>query len=110
MSHREIPELYLACITSSNSAYDGRCSERPPINSRYHTICVKESAILQRSASRTRRLASYTRRWFSVKKFKKYVILFISARKIPLTILVTVGHSFGFACELELAHPVANES
>ncbi len=42
--------------------------------------------------------------------FKKCVILFIAARKIPLTIIVTVGLSDSFlACELELAYPVADE-
>ncbi len=50
--------------------------------------------------------------FFSGKKFKKYVILFIIARKIPLTILIPMGNSAdsSLACELELAYPVASES
>ncbi len=38
----------------------------------------------------------YKENVFQLKSLKKYVVLFIIARKIPLTILVTVGHSFEF--------------
>ncbi len=38
-SHREIPKLCLACITSYNTTYAGRRSERPPITLRNHMIC-----------------------------------------------------------------------
>ncbi len=47
---------------------------------------------------------------FQLKSNKKCVILFIDPRKIPLTVLVTVGLSDSFlACELELAYPVTRE-
>ncbi len=37
--HREVPELCLACITSYNTTYAGRCSERPPVTLRNYMIC-----------------------------------------------------------------------
>ncbi len=37
-SHRETPELCLACITSYNTTYAGRCCERPPITLLNHMI------------------------------------------------------------------------
>ncbi len=49
------------------------------------------------SAPRARLLTSCTiNKMFAVTQFKNYVILFIVARKIPLTILVTVDHSWVF--------------
>ncbi len=45
--HREITGLCLACITSYNATYAGRCSERPPITLRNHMIRGFESAALQ---------------------------------------------------------------
>ncbi len=70
--HREIPELCLACITLYDTTFAGRCGERPPINLRYYMICGKESATLQKSAPRARRLVGYTikKTFFQLKSLK----------------------------------------
>ncbi len=58
-------------------------------------LCVTK-LIVGKKVQRYRNSAPrYTiKKMFSVKKFKKYVKLFTIARKIPLTILATVGHYF----------------
>ncbi len=72
--------MCLACITTYNTTYAGRCSERPPVILRNHMICGEESATLQKSAPRARRLTSLEN-VFQLTSLKKCVILFIAARK-----------------------------
>ncbi len=54
-----------------------------PVALRNHMICGEESATLQKSVPRARRLTTYTieKMFFSVNKFQKCVILVIVTRK-----------------------------
>ncbi len=58
-------------------------------------LCVTIRFVGKKAQPYAGSLTSYTMKKTSfLFKIKKYVILFIAARKIPLTTLVTAGHSF----------------
>ncbi len=73
MPHREIPELCLACISSYNTTYAGRCSKRPPITLRNQVIRYgQESATQQKQCPRcmTFNTLHYKENIFQLKSLK----------------------------------------